>query len=49
MNQTPVQGHRFERLLLGMGMSVMLFVIERRVMKMQRAGEPDAGREARRR
>jgi len=23
-----------------MGMSVMLFVLERRVMKMQRAGEP---------
>ena len=49
MNQNAVRGRRFERFLLGMGMSVMLFVIERRVMKMQRAGEPDAGRERRRR
>jgi hypothetical protein len=49
MNQTSGHGHRFERLLLGMGMSVMLFVLERRVMKMQRAGEPRAGRERHRR
>jgi hypothetical protein len=49
MNQNAVQGHRFERFLLGMGMSVVLFVIERRVIKMQRAGEPDAGRGRRRR
>jgi hypothetical protein len=49
MNQTPVHGRRFERFLLGMGMSVMLFVLERRVMKMQRAGDPRAAREPRRR
>ncbi len=48
MSQTPVQGHRFERFLLGMGMSVMLLVIERRVMKMQHAGEPEAAGERRR-
>jgi hypothetical protein len=49
MNQNMVQGHRFERFLLGMGMSVMLLVIERRVIKMQRAGETGGGRDARRR
>ena len=49
MRQAPVQGRRFERFLLGMGMSVMLFVIERRVMKMQRAGDPRGGREPHRR
>ena len=49
MNQTPVHGRRFERFLLGMGMSVMLLVLERRVMKMQRAGDPRAGREPHRR
>ena len=48
MNQTPVHGRRFERFLLGMGMSVMLLVLERRVMKMQRAGDPRAGREPQR-
>ena len=48
-HQTPVHGHRFERFLLGMGMSVMLFVLERRVMKMQRASEPSADRKRRRR
>jgi len=49
MNQTPVRGRRFERFLLGMGMSVMLLVLERRVMKMQRAGDPRDGREPQRR
>jgi len=49
MNQTPVHGRRFERFLWGMGMSVVLFVLERRVMKMQRASEPRAGGEPRRR
>jgi hypothetical protein len=44
-----VQGRRFERFLLGMGMSLMLLVLERRVMKMQRAGEPRGGRRASRR
>jgi len=34
---------------LGMGMSVMLFVLERRVMKMQRASDPRAARGSRRR
>lgn len=48
MNQTPVHGRRFERFLLGMGMSVMLLVLERRVMKMQRAGDPRADRKSRR-
>ncbi len=43
--QTTERGHRFERILLGMGMSVMLFVIERRVTKMKRASEPHSGRE----
>jgi hypothetical protein len=43
-DQTTVRGHRFERILLGMGMSVMLFVIERRVTKMKRADEPHADR-----
>jgi hypothetical protein len=49
MNQNTVQGRRFERFLLGMGMSVMLLVIERRVIKMQRAEDPRAGGEPRRR
>jgi hypothetical protein len=49
MNQTPVRGRRFERFLLGMGMSLALFVLERRVIKMQRAGDPRAGGEPRRR
>jgi hypothetical protein len=31
-----------------MGMSVMLLVLERRVMKMQRSGDPRAGREPQR-
>jgi hypothetical protein len=48
MNETPMHGHRFERFLLGMGMSVMLFVLERRVMKMQRAADPRAGQGPRR-
>ena len=49
MDQTSVRGRRFERFLLGMGMSVMLFLVERRVIKMQRASDPHAGREPRRR
>ena len=49
MNQTSVHGHRFERFLLGMGMSVVLFVLERRVMKMQRADDPRAARGSTRR
>lgn len=44
MSNTPVRRRRFERFLLGMGMSAMLFVLERRVMKMQRAADPRAGR-----
>jgi hypothetical protein len=48
MNQTPVHRHRLERFLLGMGMSVMLLVLERRVMKIPRAGDPRAVREPRR-
>jgi hypothetical protein len=43
MSTTSVGGRRFERILLGLGMSVMLFVLERRVMKMQRAADPRAG------
>lgn len=42
MNRTPVRGRRFERFLLGLGMSAMLLVLERRVVKMQRAGQPRA-------
>ncbi len=48
MNHAQTRGRRFERLLLGMGMSVMLFVMEHRVIKMQRAGKPRDGREVRR-
>jgi hypothetical protein len=48
MGNSPAGGRRFERFLLGMGMSVMLFVLERRVMKMQRAADPRAGRGAQR-
>jgi hypothetical protein len=44
MSQTPVRGRRFERFLLGMGMSVMLFVLERRVKKMVRDSAPRDGR-----
>ena len=49
MNHTSVHGHRVERFLLGMGMSVVLLVLERRVMKMQRAGDPRAARGSTRR
>ena len=49
MSNSPAGGRRFERFLLGMGMSVMLFVLERRVMKLQRAAaDPRAGRGAHR-
>jgi hypothetical protein len=48
MNGTPVRGRRFERILLGMGMSAMLLVLERRVLKMQRASNPRNGRGSRR-
>jgi len=48
MNPTLVRGRRFERFLLGMGMSFILFMLERRVMKMQRATNPRAGRGSRR-
>jgi hypothetical protein len=44
MSQTSVRGRKFERFLLGIGMSAMLLVLERRVVKMQRAGTPRAGR-----
>jgi hypothetical protein len=44
MNHNAVRGRRFERFLLGMGMSFMLFMLERRVMKMQRASNSRAGR-----
>ena len=44
MMQAQAKGRRFERFLLGTGMSVMLLVLERRVIKMQRAGaRHDAG------
>lgn len=48
MSYAQTQARRFERLLLGTGMSVMLFVMERRVIKMQRAGKPRDGREVHR-
>jgi hypothetical protein len=45
MTQTSMYGRRFERLLLGLGMSLVLLVLERRVVKMQRAGRPGDARE----
>jgi len=45
MKQTSMFGRRFERLILGMGMSLVLFVLEWRVMKMQRADSPRDARE----
>ena len=45
MKRASAFERRFERLLLGTGMSVMLFVMERRVIKMQRDSKPRAGRE----
>jgi hypothetical protein len=44
MNRSPVRGRRFERFLLGMGMSVMLLILERRVKKMVRDSAPRSGR-----
>lgn len=48
MKRASTFGRKFERLLLGTGMSVMLFVMERRVIKMQRASKPRKGREVHR-
>jgi hypothetical protein len=44
MTQTEVRGHKFERFLLGMGMSVVLLILERRVKKMVRDSAPRDGR-----
>jgi hypothetical protein len=38
MKRATTRLRRFERFLLGMGMSAMLLIAERRVVKMQRAG-----------
>ena len=45
MKQTSMFGRRFERLILGLGMSLVLLVLEWRVMKMQRAARPRDARE----
>lgn len=42
MSHTAGHARRFERFLLGLGMSAMLLVLERRVVKMQRAGQSRA-------
>lgn len=44
MSMTPVRGRRFERFLLGMVMSVVLFILERRVKKMVRGSALPDGR-----
>jgi hypothetical protein len=45
MKQNSMFGRRFERLILGLGMSLVLFVLERGVMRMQRAGSARDTRE----
>jgi len=40
MKENSMFGRRFERLILGLGMSLVLLVLEWRVMKMQRAASP---------
>jgi hypothetical protein len=42
MSHASAYARRFERFLLGLGMSAMLLLMERRVVKMQRAGNPGA-------
>jgi len=45
-SQTQVHGRKFERFILGLGMSFVLFVLERRVMKMLRESDPRAAKAA---
>jgi len=45
MKENSMFGRRFERLILGLGMSLVLLVLEWRVMKMQRAASPRDARE----
>jgi hypothetical protein len=45
MKENSMFGRRFERLILGLGMSLVLLVLEWRVMKMQRAAGPRDARE----
>jgi hypothetical protein len=48
MSRATAHPRRFERFILGMGMSAMLFVMERRVLNKQRASRRTPGREAHR-
>ena len=42
MSHASAYARRFERFLLGIGMSAVLMVLERRVLKLQRASNPGA-------